>query len=128
MKITQAVMKQIEADLQKAYNEVAAKYGIQKPEVSCRRATNGSFVRVSKIDMYDVANAPTAPAFKVTQMPTDNKLKAAMDYHKITSIKNAKGDTLTAYYPNSPKYCFGYTSARGTGWKCSPDQARKRFN
>jgi hypothetical protein len=60
---------------------------------------------------------------------TKNPLLArAMAEHGIRTTVNAKGDRLTSFFPKSPKFCFGYTSARGAEWKCSAEQAAHRFN
>ena len=130
MQVTSQVMKQIQADLQKAYAEIATKYGLVAPAADVRRERNGSFARAMKVDFRNAADA--VPVMKMPQgfIPEgvkDPLLARAMAKHGITTTKNSKGDTLTAFYPNSPKFCFGYTSGRGTNWKCSADQARKRF-
>jgi len=111
------------ADLQKAFDEIAAKHGVTAPKVDLRRARDGSFARLMKIDIQ-------AAGTKVTSLKVDSQfmsLDAAMKRFGITSKKNAKGDTLDAFNPKSPKYCFTYTSVRGTSWKCTPEQAKKRF-
>jgi hypothetical protein len=111
------------ADLQKAFNEVAAKHGVTAPKLDLRRARDGSFARLMKVDIQ-------AAGTKVTSLKVDSQfmgLEAAMKRFGITSTKNAKGDVLDAFNPRSPKFCFSYTSARGTQWKCTAEQAKKRF-
>lgn len=111
------------ADLQKAFNEVAAKHGVTAPKLDLRRARDGSFARLMKLDIQ-------AAGSKVTSLKVESQfmsLEAAMKRFGITNKKNAKGDTLDAFNPRSPVYCFTYTSARGTSWKATAEQAKKRF-
>lgn len=120
----------IQKDLQVALDAITAKYGVNAARADVRQFRGGIGVRIMKTDMM-VVSASAPKAVNVTKIDVngvDPLLAQAMKRHGITSTKNDKGDTLTAFFPNSPKFCFGYTSARGAEWKCSADQAARRFN
>jgi hypothetical protein len=55
-------------------------------------------------------------------------LATAMKAFGINSTTNAKGDTLLSYHANRPKYPFVYRSIRGARWKCTGEQAARRFH
>ena len=119
----------IQKDLQTALDAIAAKYGVDAARADVRQFRGGIGVRIMKTDMMVASKAvKTVNVAKIDTNSVDPLLAQAMKRHGITSTKNDKGDTLTTFFPNSPKFCFGYTSARGAEWKCSADQAARRFN
>ena len=122
MTITTQILRSYAADLQTAINEVNAKYGISDMTMDVRRARDGSFLRIMKVDGFERVS-PLGQAAKMFA-PT---LSKALDEYGIGSTRNAKGDVLTGFNPRSPKYCFTYRSAGGTDWKITPEMARKRF-
>lgn len=42
-------------------------------------------------------------------------------------LRGTKGETLTAYNSNRPKYPFSYTTVRGAYYKCTIEQAVSKF-
>lgn len=114
---------QIANEIEAALKEIAKKHGFSAPMIDLRRSRDGSFARLYKMDLY----APATLGGQAAAVPASNDLASAMKVHGITKSSNAKGDRLTGYSPRSPKFSFVYTSARGTAWKCTPAQAKKRF-
>ncbi len=129
MIITKQVLTNYTADLQKAIDEVNAKYGIAMEPLDIRRDREGSFLRIMKVDGHAVTTpkAVVSVEVPVTATSVDPRLQAQMDVWGIAAARNAKGDKLIKFNPNSPKYCFTYESAGGARWKCTAEQAKKRF-
>lgn len=133
---TKETTRQIQNEIQAALEAIGKKHGfnVLSDEIDFRRTRSGDRGRLMAMDFYPAGKEP-APAFNASTVDLTEakagtpqfKLNAAMKRFGIERTANNKGDTLTSYNPNCPKYCFSYRSVRGTDWKCTPEQAKKRF-
>ena len=58
--------------------------------------------------------------------PSDKMFETKVAQHGL-SLTGHKGETLTAYNGNRPKYPFSYTTVRGANYKCTIEQAVAKF-
>jgi len=129
-KIDNALRNQIQNDVVAALAAVAEKYGLERPMVDVRRASNGTFVRLMKLDMH--VKAPVITGVKVTELPVtatsgDATLMRALARIGVNSTTNRKGETVLAYKPNRPKYPFVFQGPKGGRWKATEADIRARF-
>ncbi len=118
-------LKQLRADMDAALAAVQAKHGIT--------ITMGS-MRFSADKVTCKVEANTAVQTSVTDSTTaaqtglvSNVLKNAMTINGIARTTGNKGETLTGYNANRPKYPFSYVTVRGTRYKQSITEARRMF-
>lgn len=123
---TSAKTREIAKEIEAALKAIGAKHGFEVPAVDLRRARGDGFARLMKADFYPKSTQKTATS-SVKPASNDFKINMGMKAYGIEKTANNKGDTLVGYNSNCPKYCFTYRSARGTMWKITPDQAKRRF-
>jgi hypothetical protein len=130
--LDRSLAHKVNAELTAAVNAVLIANGLRFKSdsgIDVRRARDGSFGRIMKFDIEpgnrivsEFTISAATPNFR-----RNTTLASAMKQVGITKTANSKGDTLTGFYPNRPKYPFVYTSIRGARWKASIEQAQKRF-
>ena len=112
-------LNEIRKDLEAALAQVATKHGIQLSVGTIRFGEESFSAKISG----DVLKQRST----ISNSSGDSLLDSMMRLDRIASTTNAKGDRLTKFNPSSPKYAYSYTSARGTSWKITAEQARQRF-
>lgn len=122
-KIDRTLQSKIQADLVKAFAEVAAKYGLEQPSVDLRRDRAGTFVRLMKLDMNVKTNDTPVTKLKMGDTP----LERALARIGVTKMTNAKGDRIVDYKPNRPKYPFVFEGPKGGRWKATEASIKARF-
>jgi hypothetical protein len=126
-KIDRTLQNKIQADLVKAFAEVAAKYGLEQPSVDLRRDRAGTFVRLMKLDMNVKTND-----IPVINLKTDSKvggtpLERALARIGVTKMTNSKGERIVDYKPSRPKYPFVFEGPKGGRWKATEANIKARF-
>lgn len=119
------------ADINAALQEVARKHNVTIPAVDLRYCRDGTYARLYKMDIYPAHIAAAVAESKAVMQAVgvqqaESALIRAMQRDGIVAQQNAKGDRLTGYKGGN-KYCYGYTSARGTEWWTTVAGAQKRF-
>lgn len=129
MNIDRNKLSKIEAEIVAALSEVSAKYGLVLPAVDLRRARNGTFCRLMKMDFVVSSNVAAPPALipsTGTNAPQP-ALVAAMKRLGITKTINAKGEQLIAYKPSRRVYPFTTQGPRGGRWKATEAAVLRMF-
>lgn len=117
-------LKQLRADMDAALAAVSAKHGVSISMGNMRFSSDRVTVKVEANTTVQTAmsdNTVLAP----TVVPSI--LKTAMTRHGVKNLTGRKGETLTGYNPNRPKYPFSYQTIRGTRYKQTVEQARAMF-
>ena len=128
-KIDNTKRQEIQHDLDEAIKAIAAKHGLDMNQVEIRRASDGSFIRLMKTDLY-VKSVATPMIGEGKNQPAtsgNRSLDRGMAIYGITKTTNRNGETLVDYKPNRPKYPFVYEGPRGGRWKISGASAKLKF-
>ena len=125
--IDRTIMTQIQADLVKAFAEVAAKYGLEQPSVDLRRDRAGTFVRLMKLDMNVKTSDIPVIKLKTDHKMGDTPLERALARIGVTKLTNSKGERIVDYKPSRPKYPFVFQGPKGGRWKATEASIKARF-
>lgn len=118
-------LKQLRADMDAALAAVQAKHGITISLGNMRFSAD----RV-KVSVEANTNVQVSLSNNTTAAPTagiSTALQNAMTRNGVARTTGRKGETLTGYNPNRPKYPFSYQTIRGTRYKASIEQAQALF-
>lgn len=121
-------LKQLRADMDAALAAVQAKHGITITMGSMRFSADRVTCKVEANTMIDTATSmSTAGAGMADVTGLAKPLVAAMLLHGVKNVTGRKGEKLTGYNANRPKYPFSYVTVRGTRYKQSITEARRMF-
>lgn len=118
------------ADLQAAINQICDKYGLERTPITLKYARDGSFFRISRVDIAakNMAQAETSvPKMKLPQGEIDAAMARALARLGVTKVVNSKGEKIVAYKPNRPKYPFVFEGPRGGKWKATEADIKRMF-